>query len=126
MTSILPRTSAKAGVLQDMGHTGGIRRIGFEANGEDIVFIITGDMKVLCPSLFMLEVECCKLQLGHLLGSFECKAVDVVTGFQIVVQADQGGLISDGDRAWSQQAACLRSGTGAWQSTMKRPSSKPS
>lgn len=70
MTSILPLASAKGGVLQYMGDTSGIRRIGFEPNRKDIVSVITGDMKVLCPRLFVLEVECCKLQLGHMLGSF--------------------------------------------------------
>ncbi|MDI1491044.1 MAG: hypothetical protein OHK93_002249 [Ramalina farinacea] len=100
MTSILPLASAKGGVLQYMGDTSGIRRIGFEPNRKDIVSVITGDMK--------------------------CKAVDVITGFQMVVQADQGGLVSGSDRAWSQQAGCLLGGTGAWQSTMKRPSSRTS
>lgn len=70
MKSILPLTSAKGGVLQYMGHTSAIRRIGFEPNGKDIVLVITGYMKVLCTGLFMVKVECCELQLRHMLSTF--------------------------------------------------------
>ena len=63
-------TPTKGGVLQDMGHTSIIRRVGFKPNGEDIILVIPRDMEILCSSLIMLQVKSYKLQLRDMLRAF--------------------------------------------------------
>ena len=48
-----------------MGQSCAIRRIRFEADGEDIVLVIPCDVKVLRACLVMLQVKSCKLQFWY-------------------------------------------------------------
>ena len=63
-------TPTKGGVLQDMGHTSIIRRVGFKPDGEDIILVIPRDMEIFCSSLVMLQVKSRKLQLRDMLRAF--------------------------------------------------------
>lgn len=79
-------TPAKGGVLQDMGHTGVIRRVGFKPDGEDVVLVIPRDMEILCSSPVMLQVKSCKLQLGDMLRAFQCKAMNIFAWPGILIE----------------------------------------
>lgn len=52
-----------------MWHAGIIWRICLEADGEDIVAVVTGDMEVFGASLVVLEVQGCQLELRDMLAT---------------------------------------------------------
>ena len=61
---ILLFAPAQGDVLQDMRDSRRIRGIGFESNGEDVVWIISRNMQVLGTRLVVLQVQSRHLQLG--------------------------------------------------------------
>lgn len=44
-------------MFENMGHTGCVRWVGFEANTEYIVLIISCDMQVLRPCFIMFKMD---------------------------------------------------------------------
>lgn len=50
----LPLTSAESGMLQNVGHACIIWRIGLEADGKDIILVVSMDVEVFGPGLVML------------------------------------------------------------------------
>lgn len=73
LCSLLAAT--QSGVLQDVRHAGVIRGVGLEADGKDIVAVITGNVKMLGTSLVVLQVHSRQLELGHMLGAQQGEAV---------------------------------------------------
>lgn len=87
-------TPTKGGVLQDMGHTSVIWRVCFKPDGEDIVLVIPSNMEILCSSPVMLQVKSCKLQLWHMLRTFQCKAMNIFAWPGILVEVCHRGKTS--------------------------------
>ena len=54
-------TSAERGVLKYMGNPCVIWGISLESKGEDIVFVISGNVQIFRSCPFVLELEGCKL-----------------------------------------------------------------
>lgn len=52
-----------------VGYSRVIRRIGLEANGEYIIPVISGNVKIFGTRLIMLKMESCKFQFRDLLPS---------------------------------------------------------
>lgn len=77
-------TATQSGVLQDMWHAGVIRRVGLEADGEDIIAVITGNVKMFGTSLVVLQVQGRQLKLGHMLGAQQGEAVKLLACSGIV------------------------------------------
>ena len=65
-------------MFQDVWHSSGIWRVSLEADGEDIVRILSGNVQVLGARLVVLEVQCSQLKLGHLLDALEGEAVQLL------------------------------------------------
>ena len=76
--------AAQRGVLQDMGHTGVVWWVCLEADGEDIVAIVAGDVQVLGAGLVMLQMQRRQLELGDMLGPQQGEAVELVAGLGIL------------------------------------------
>lgn len=57
----IPLTPAERGVLEYVRNTSVIWWVSLEADGEDIVLVVSGDVQILRSSLLMLELEGCKL-----------------------------------------------------------------
>lgn len=62
-------------MLQDMWHTGVIWRVGLEADGEDIVAVISGNVKMFGTSLIVLQVQGRQLELRHVLRAKQREAM---------------------------------------------------
>jgi hypothetical protein len=88
-------------VLEDVWHAGGIWWVGLEANGEHVVRILAGDVQVLGASLVMLQVQCRKLELWHLLDALERKTVKLLARLREVVDIGDCGIsaLRDGRQA---------------------------
>jgi len=65
-------------MFQDVWHSSGVWRVSLEANGEDIVRILAGNVQVLGARLVVLEVQCSQLKLGNLLDALEGEAVQLL------------------------------------------------
>ena len=87
-------TPTKGGVLQDMGHTCVIRRVGFKPDGEDIILVIPRDMEIFCSCFVMLQMKSCKLQLRDMLRAFQCKAMNIFAWLGILVEVCHRGKTS--------------------------------
>lgn len=70
-------------MLQDVGDAGVIGRIRLEADGEDIVGVITRDMQVVGAGLVMLQLQCRQLQLRDVLCSDESESMELRARFRI-------------------------------------------
>lgn len=58
---LLLLTPTQRCMLEYMGYAGGIRRIGFKSDGEDIVPVISGDVKKFSACLLMMKMVGSKL-----------------------------------------------------------------
>lgn len=58
-----------------MWYTRVIGRICLEANGEDIIAIVTGNMEMFGASLVVLEVQGCQFKLWDVLATEQSEAV---------------------------------------------------
>lgn len=56
-------------------HARGVRRIRLESYAEDIVLIISCNMKIVCARLVVLKMQRRELELGDMLRSLESKAM---------------------------------------------------
>lgn len=92
-------------MLEDVRHTSRIGRVRLEADGEDIVGVVAGDMQVLGAGLVVLQVEGCQLQLRHLLDPLEGEAMELLAGLGKVGEVCHGCISSAGDVCWAQ---CIR------------------
>jgi hypothetical protein len=81
-------------MLEDMRHSSVVWGVRLEADGEDIVRIVSRNMEVLCPRLIMLEFECCQLQLGDLLYALESEAVELLADIGETRQIRDGSIPS--------------------------------
>ena len=61
-----------------MGNTGVVRRVGLEADGEDIVAIVTANVKVFGACLIVLEVQGGQLEFRDMLGPQQGKAIEFI------------------------------------------------
>ncbi len=68
-----------------MRHTSVIRRISLEPNGEDIILVVPCYMQVLCPSLLMLQMNCCQLQLRHMFRTLQRETKYVLSWLWVLV-----------------------------------------
>lgn len=93
-------------MLQYVRYTSCIRRIGLEANGKDIVAVISGNVKVVGASLVVLELQSSELELGNVLGSSQSKAMELVARFGIVGELSHRGVCSSCRR----QSSCRSRG----------------
>lgn len=87
--SIALFTATQRGVLKDMRNTSGIRRIRLEADTEDIVLIISGDMKIVCIRFIVGQLHCCQVQLRNMLLFTDGEAVKLFP--------DAGEILQVGD-----------------------------
>lgn len=62
-------------MLEYVGDPGGIRRIRLEADGENIIRVLSSYMKILRPSLLMMQLKCRKLELRHMFCTIQDEAV---------------------------------------------------
>lgn len=56
-----PLTPAERGVLKYVRNASVIWGVSLEADGEDIVLVVSGDVQIFRSSLYMLELEGCEL-----------------------------------------------------------------
>jgi hypothetical protein len=66
-------------MLQDVWHSGRIRRVRLEPDGKDIVGVVAGDVQVLGAGLVVLQVQSCQLKLRHLLDTLEGEAMELLS-----------------------------------------------
>jgi hypothetical protein len=88
----VPVTAAERGVLQYMRHARTVWWVCLEADGKDIVRIISGNMQVVGASLVMLQVQRGELELRHLFDSLQREAMELFAGFRIAANCCQGGV----------------------------------
>ncbi len=62
-------------MFEYMGYASAIWRISFEADGEDVVFIVSCDVEVFRPSSIMLQMKRLQLKLRDILEAFQCEAM---------------------------------------------------
>ena len=60
-------TATQSGVLQDMRDTGVVWGVRLEADREDIVAVVTGNVQMLCSGLVVLQVQSSQFQLWDML-----------------------------------------------------------
>lgn len=77
-----------------MRHPSIIRRICLEADGEDVVRVISGHVQILRSCFIMLEMEGCKLELWHVLGALESEAMKLFARIRINIQVGHGSILS--------------------------------
>lgn len=70
---------AKSSVLEYVRNTGVIWWISLEADGENIILVISCDMKMLCTCLFMLKMQSCKLQFWDMPDAIQREAVQLLS-----------------------------------------------
>ena len=93
----LPFAPTQCGMLQDVWHSGGIWRIGLEADGEDIVRILAGNVQVLGARLVVLEMQCSQLKLRHLLHVLEGESVQLLADARKVGDIGHSGIATSGE-----------------------------
>ena len=64
-------------MLQDVRNARVVWRVRLEGDREDVVLVISIDVKVICSCLVMLKLESCQLQLRHVLNTLESKAMEL-------------------------------------------------
>ena len=64
-------TPAERGVLKYVGNTCVVWGVSLEANGENIVLVVSGNVQIFRSSLLMLEFEGRKLQFRYVLLALE-------------------------------------------------------
>lgn len=80
-------------MLQDVGDAGVIGRVRLEADGEDIVGVITRDMQVVGAGLVVLQLQCRQFQLRNVLCSDESESMEF--GARLRIQGEiRHGLAS--------------------------------
>lgn len=80
-------------MLQDVGDAGVIGRVRLEANGEDIVGIVTRNVQVVGAGLVVLQLQCRQLQLWNVLCSDESESMEL--GARLRIQGEiRHGLAS--------------------------------
>lgn len=67
-----------------MRYTRVIWRIGLEADGEDVIAIISGNVKMLGTCLVVLQVQGCQLKLRNMLAPEKSEAVKLLTSLGIL------------------------------------------
>ena len=82
--------AAQRGVLKDMGHAGVVWRVGLEADGEDIVAVVAGDVQVLGAGLVVLQMQRRQLELRHMLGAQQGEAAELLAGLGILRELRHG------------------------------------
>jgi len=81
-------------MLEDVWDTGGVWRVGFETDAEDIVRIISRDVQIVGARLVMLEVQRRQLQLGHVLGALKGEAMQTSSGLRQAGEVRDRGVMS--------------------------------
>jgi len=81
-------------MLEDMRHSSVVRRVRLEADGEDIVRIVSRDMEIFCPCLVVLQLERRQLQFGDLLHALESEAVELLADAGEARQIRDGSISS--------------------------------
>lgn len=71
-------------MLQYVRYSCIIRRICFETNGEDIIFIFSGYMQIVCAGLVVLQMQSCQLEFWDMFRSDESEAMELLPGFWIL------------------------------------------
>ncbi len=61
--------AAEGRVLEDVGDAGVVGRIRFEADGEDIVAVLSGEVEVVGARLLVFQMKGGELELGNMLCS---------------------------------------------------------
>lgn len=93
-------------MFEDVWHSGGIGRVSLEANREDIVRIISGNVQVISTSLVMLKMECRQLELWDLFDALERESMDLFSHFGKVGDVCHCRISSAGAVYWLQEG-CL-------------------
>lgn len=75
-----------------MGHTGVVRRVRLETDGEDIVAVVTRDVQVVGAGLVVLKVQSRQFQFRHVLRPQQRKAVKLITRLGILRELSDGLL----------------------------------
>jgi len=82
--------ATQGGMLEDVWHPRGVGRVGLEADGEDIVGVVPGNVNVFGARLVVLQLEGRQLQLGHLLYAAEGEAME------LLAHSGEGRGVGDG------------------------------
>lgn len=88
-------------MLQDVWHTSRIWRIGLEANGEDIVGVVAGDVQIIGAGLVVLQKQSRQLELGHLLDALQGEAMELLARLRKVRDVCYRRICSSSDVCWS-------------------------
>lgn len=81
-------------MLQYVRNAGVIGWVSLEPDREDIVFVFSSDMKMLCTSLVMLEEQSCELQFRDMFRTLQREAVQVLSWFGVAAGAGDGSIRS--------------------------------
>ena len=76
-------------MLKYVGNTSVIWGVGLEANGEDIVLVVPGNVQIFRSSLLMLELEGCELQFRYVLLALEHEPMQVLSELWRLVETGQ-------------------------------------
>lgn len=71
-------TATERGVLQDVWDARVVWGVGLEADREDIVAVVAGDVQVFGARLVVPQVQCRQLELGNMLGAQESEAMELL------------------------------------------------
>lgn len=73
-------------MLEDMWDSRGIWWIGLEANREDIVRVISGNVQILCARLIVVKLQSRQLKLWKVLGPLQRKSVKLFAWLGILAE----------------------------------------
>ena len=79
--------SAERGMLKYMGDTCVIWGVSFEANREDIVLVVSGNVQILRSSFLMLESKSSELQFRDMLLALEHEPMQIFPKLWRLVEA---------------------------------------
>jgi hypothetical protein len=65
-------------MLEDVGHSRGVWWVRLEANGEDIVRVVSRDVQIFGARLVMLEMEGGQLKLRHLPNTLKGESMELL------------------------------------------------
>lgn len=73
-------------VLKDMRYTSGIRWVCLESNAEDIVLVVSRNVKVVCACSIVLQMNRCEMKLRDMLFLLNRESVQTVSLGRITLE----------------------------------------
>jgi hypothetical protein len=66
-------------MFEDMRHSRVVWRVRFEADRENVVLVLAGNMQIVGASLVVLQVQGCQLEFGDMLRTEESEAMNLLS-----------------------------------------------